>query len=631
MKYGRLMFLIPCALLAFALPSFAQTPRLDAIWARATAGPITLDGVFDEPAWAQAESVVVRYAYNSGIPGSGWKTEGGQGYEADSTYAVLKFLTIGNQLYMAATVRDSSIGGSSVFNKFDGFLMSLKNHSSSSHPSPPSEYLYSWWYPSNLDPQPVDQQPSFKGLWAELPVGSPRTATQIANWDAATKVHGHSNSDSAPDSGYTVEMRFNLTPMGYNITQSAGDIIEWNISIYDCDWFWPNTGRSSTTRTWWQGPWGGDALYNEVRIYAKPAVTTASGPVPVIPVELTVPNAAGFTAPTINGGLSETVWSVAPSFDIRYGDDALRATYPGVFRYRAGQFQPPVNASQQFVDDPGDVTVKYFFKEDTLYLGFDVRDKKVAYEANFDRWDGFIVSINDRAEQSFDHNLAGRRLSFQINSDGTALPQDYLASMVAAGKARVAILPKVGTTIDTVGANTDPGYTAELALDMTGLGYPHGLGDGLLFLGINLLDGDNYPTWQDSYADRTWWMREYEGTCCPTWAYMDHNVGVAAVGDPPAATNRYFQLLGNAPNPFAERTSIRFVMARSGDVNLEVYDVQGRMVESRAFPDLPAGQQQVAFDQNHLRSGVYLYRLKMTDRATRTLMATLAGNMLVIR
>jgi len=50
---------------------------------------------------------------------------------------LLKFLTVGNQLYMAATVRDSSIGGSSVFNKFDGFLMSLKNHSSSSHPSPP--------------------------------------------------------------------------------------------------------------------------------------------------------------------------------------------------------------------------------------------------------------------------------------------------------------------------------------------------------------------------------------------------------------------------------------------------------------------------------------------------------------
>jgi hypothetical protein len=150
-------------------------------------------------------------------------------------------------------------------------------------------------------------------------------------------------------------------------------------------------------------------------------------------------------------------------------------------------------------------------------------------------------------------------------------------------------------------------------------------------MGINLLDGDGLTPAEDSYAERTWWMREYEGTCCPTWAYMDHNVGVTAVGDPPVAANRYFQLLGNYPNPFSERTTIKFAMARPGDVNLEVYDVQGRMVEARSFQDLQAGQQQVAFDQNHLRSGVYLYRLKMTDRSTRTLMATLAGNMLVIR
>ena len=38
---------------------------------------------------------------------------------------------------------------------------------------------------------------------------------------------------------YYVEMRFNLTPMGYDVTRPEGDVVEWNISVYDCDWFWP--------------------------------------------------------------------------------------------------------------------------------------------------------------------------------------------------------------------------------------------------------------------------------------------------------------------------------------------------------------------------------------------------------
>ena len=75
-----------------------------------------------------------------------------------------------------------------------------------------------------------------------------------------TKVHGLSNSDAVIDTGYTIEMRFDLTPMGYDITQPQGDIFEWNISIYDVDWLWPlNPFKFSSNRTWWQGPWGNAA------------------------------------------------------------------------------------------------------------------------------------------------------------------------------------------------------------------------------------------------------------------------------------------------------------------------------------------------------------------------------------
>lgn len=631
MKTATAIALVVCALFVGAITAFAQGPRKDVIWARSTNGaPITLDGVFDEPSWAQAESVIVRYAYDSGIPGSGWKQEGLLTV-ADSTYATLKFVTVGNQLYMAATVRDSSVGGSNLFNRFDGFLMTIKNHLTAGAPKPPNEYLYSWWYPSTPGTPPAGQLPSFKGVWAEEPVGSPRTPEQIANWDAVTKVHGLSNSDAARDTGYTVEMRFNLTPEGYDITQPAGDIVEWSISIYDCDWFWPNMGRNSANRVWWQGPFNA-LIYNEVRIYAKPSVTVSSGPLPFIGPELTIPNASGFLSPNIDGLLSESVWASAPSFVMEYGNDAIRATYPGVFPYRAGQYQPPVNGGTAFVDDPGHATVKYFFKEDTLYLGFDVNDRKVQYRPDFDRWDGFIVSINDRAVLSGDNNLVGRRLAFQVAQNGTAIAQDYLAYLKdVLGTARVQIALKPGTTVDTTGLDDDQGYTAELAVDLTSLGYPKGRGDGVLFMGVNLLDGDSYTPFTDSYGTRTWWMREYEGSCCPTWAYMNPSVGVVGVEENGPPRSSYFQLLGNFPNPSSENTTIRFVMARAGDVTLDVYDVQGRLVKSRGLGTLAAGERSAAFETGSLRSGVYLYRLRMTDRATRTLVATLSGNMLVIR
>ena len=106
----------------------AQAPREDVIWARTSTETITLDGVLDEASWAAADSVIIEYGVNAGLPGSGWKIESGNLTAVDPLYATIKFLVVGNQLYMAAVVEDASIGGSKNFNRFDGFLMAIKNH-----------------------------------------------------------------------------------------------------------------------------------------------------------------------------------------------------------------------------------------------------------------------------------------------------------------------------------------------------------------------------------------------------------------------------------------------------------------------------------------------------------------------
>lgn len=640
---------------AAASPAGAQAPRADVIWARKAPGPITLDGVLNEAAWSAAESKTLRYRIDAGIPGSGWKDEAGFA-ASDSTKAILKFLVVGNQLYLGATVPDKSIGGSGQFNRFDGFLMALKDHASLGFPKPPAEYFYSWWYPHQSgDVNPCDPDstpglpPTFRGRWApdttcdESGAVKPRSAAQIAAWDARTVVNGITNTDAAEDVGYTVEMRFDLTPMGYDVTDADGDIIEWNISIYDVDWMWPITGFTfSANRVWWQSPWGNVAEHNEVRIYARPNVTTTSGAAPVIGPELQIPNASAYATPTINGTLTEEPWTLAPSFDIKWDDAALRASYPGVGPYRSGQYQPPVHEVQATVADGGDATVKYFFKGDWLYLGFDVRDKYVQYHSLFDRMDGFLVSITDRtARDPLDHNLEGRRLLFQVNAAGGATAPggegNQLPSLISGGDALLAISLKPGTVVDTVGVDfkgdpqEDAGYYAELAVDLTALGYSTGLGDGSMFLGVDHLDGDSFgppgpiPI-TSSYATRTWWFREREEQCCPAWVYLNPTLGLVDVDDPPLVAT--FRSLGNQPNPFRESTVMRFALERSARVELEVFDVGGRRVQARSLGQFSAGAQEATVRLDGAGPGLYFYRLMAVEPGSGETLATISGRMM---
>ena len=652
-------------LLASPHPAGAQLARTDAIWARsAPPGSITLDGNLNEPVWAAAESWRIHYAYDvthpvtgtMGIPGSGWKDEGGfppTMSTNDSTNATLKFLVIGNQLYLGATVPDKSIGGGGGFNYFDGFLMALKDHASTGAPKPVMEYLYSWWYPrestticpcaQSID-SAVGNPPIFKGRWAPDPVCDcttgqviTRSANQIAQWDARTVVNGTTNTDATTDVGYTVEMRFNLDSLGYHVNQAGGDIVEWNLSIYDTDNWWKNPlgFDLSRNRSWWACPWGNVAEQDEVRIYADPTVTTGSGALPAIDPDFRVPT-TGTAAPVMDGSLADAVWSVAPSLD-----NALRNSYASIGKWRSGQFQPRLSVNDPapnplpLVVNGGDATVKYFWKGDFLYLGFDVRDTRVQSNSAEDEWDGFTVGLTSRSEEDLvDHNLAGKGLSFHVGSTGGAVAMKDLPAMISAGTAEVALQLKAGSTVDSTGTTgDDTGYTAELKVDLKGLGYPPGLGDHTMFLGVDLHDQDRFSNpLSDSYSTRTWFYREREEQCCPAWTYLDPTYIVgSSVGVGDALTDAGFEALGNSPNPFHHITSLDFALARPGNVTLLVFDTSGRLIQRRALGRYQAGRQQVPVTLPDVRSGLYLYRLEAHDPTTGALMAKLPGKMMHLR
>lgn len=71
-----------------------------------------------------------------------------------------------------------------------------------------------------------------------------------------------------------------------------------------------------------------------------------------------------------------------------------------------------------------------------------------------------------------------------------------------------------------------------------------------------------------------------------------------------------FKLNQNYPNPFNPSTMIQFILPASVNVRLQVFDVQGRLVQTLIDGNVPAGEQSIRFDGSSMSNGTYLYRLE---------------------
>ena len=77
-----------------------------------------------------------------------------------------------------------------------------------------------------------------------------------------------------------------------------------------------------------------------------------------------------------------------------------------------------------------------------------------------------------------------------------------------------------------------------------------------------------------------------------------------------SATPLEFELADNYPNPFNPGTTIRFAVPHRAQVELRVYDTQGRLVDMLQNGTLDAGWHQVEFNGRDLASGTYVVRME---------------------
>ncbi len=617
MKTSLFCFLLILISTSLTFAQYAE--REDAIWARATSETINLDGLLNESSWAKAESLQIVYGESAGLPSSGWSQDpsGGPGAVTDPTDAIVKFLvTPDNYLYVGFIVSDSSVGGKNDWANWDGILMSIKARNTEGYlvnyePTTPYEYFYSFWYDNNSF-GPGDP-PVFRGIYGSNDV----IPGDSMAFNAKMVVNGISN-DSLADNGYTVEMMINLDSVGVNVNNPGGDIIELNFSIWDKDVFQGRPLDSYTTRTWWQSPWNSNA-FNVGRVYVNPSVTVDTPTLPDIQPDVIIPNAANEPEPVIDGILDEAVWTGAYTFQMAWDLASVRDNYPGVGKFRSGRFQPERDLDgdgnvdpKAPVLDPVTATIRAFFRDGFLYLSADVNDKLVQASNDYDFFDGVIFRIGDRGKLNGDNYTLFQHLSVMVgdNPDTPFVALDYLPNMLDSSNTKVALHLKGNTTVNN-SSDVDEGYSIEMKIDLSYLGYPDDLGDKLLFWAVLLFDGDSFDDPLQNYGTRTWWFGE-NYNWATAWSVMDPNFMLVGINDNQnSPIPGKLELIGNYPNPFNPVTKIKFTTPVAGNVVLDIYNILGQKIKSYLWNNMSAGLHEQTFDASQFASGVYFYSLKL--------------------
>lgn len=535
---------------------------------------ITIDGKLDETDWSRRFDYLVfrpgflpgdiEYGVTSAISVSG-------DYK-DTTTTLVKILHRGLDLYIAIKSDDhyvSKWGGSW---EGDGLFMKIKNKSGVA-----LEYKL-YFNASGVNPDIV----------LEVPVGLVGSAEAKVFKPAATIV----NDTTQIDSGYIAEMVIHLDMLGYT---DPYDNVEVMMNIFDPDGQTGTSGEDwvvgSYYKTWWGSEWGSEfRTLHLADPVTKVAVKTA-------------------TAITLDGKLDEIFWKGADYVDIGEGTNLSSGGY----------YQQWGQVNNTYTDKSV-ARVKFAHKGTDMYIGVESNDSSVCkwtqgWEADgLFLWMTFKGIIPDGAGRlevkgMYFSEVQGASAVFETNGN---CPTGAME-----GKS----FEPQGTVTHTETNGKDHGYSLEMIIHTDLFGYSDGdtvkLSAVIWDMDYSSADVFNADTLSDYRP--LWWGSQWVDPSFEKY-FMYRNVVLSNQttdvdeGTTTQSVSAKTQLEQNYPNPFNPNTTIRFNLAQSSRVKIEIFDLAGRKVSTLVNKVQTAGRHEFEWngqdDQgNEAAAGMYLYRL----------------------
>ena len=107
-------------------------------------------------------------------------------------------------------------------------------------------------------------------------------------------------------------------------------------------------------------------------------------------------------------------------------------------------------------------------------------------------------------------------------------------------------------------------------------------------------------------------LLEYEGDLSIESTIIADSYGNGVIAELKVIADKY-SLLNIYPNPFNPVTSVNFTLPIESEISLEVYNLQGRMVELLASGNMQPGQHSITWNADSHSSGVYFVKMVAGD------------------
>ena len=101
------------------------------------------------------------------------------------------------------------------------------------------------------------------------------------------------------------------------------------------------------------------------------------------------------------------------------------------------------------------------------------------------------------------------------------------------------------------------------------------------------------------------------------WIRVDSSI--SSIHPISTLTPSKYKLEQNYPNPFNSQTRIQFSLKENSYIELNIYDIGGRLISELYKGELEAGSYESNFDASNLSSGIYFYILKINNQHNKIL------------